>query len=264
MSLLSARQVMIIRLFVPLFLGIALAAVSVLPAEAASAWTAPSAKIAGFRNDGRFVRVEEVPGIGDGPKAAVIILHGAKGLGRGNLIYPYARALAERNISSFIVHYFDGLPNVAKQRPASPQLHEARDDVIEAAVTYVEALPGIDPERIGVVGLSLGGFHALSLANRDYRIAAIVNIVGGLPELTRREGVGQMPPTLILHGDRDRVVPVRRAIELARILDRAGSPYELKIFRGEGHAFSGPVLNEAAHKAADFLRHHLKAVEPSL
>ena len=237
---------------------------SFLPAAAASSWTAPVVKATGFKSEGRFVRVEEISGIGAGPKAAVVMLHGSKGLGRGNLIYPYAYALAERNISSFIVHYFDGLPNSAKNRRASPQLHEARDEVIMAAISYVEAMPGIDGERIGVVGLSLGGFHALGLASRDFRIAAVVNIVGAMPEVVRRDGVGTMPPTLILHGDRDQVVPVRRAIELARMLEQTGSPYEMKIYRGQGHAFSGAVLDDSVHKAADFLGRHLKGPDPTL
>lgn len=255
---LTATSASFVRLcFFSILLTVPFLPMSFLPAEAATSWSAPAVKGSGFRSEGRFVRVEEIPGVGDGPKAAVIMLHGAKGLGRGNLIYPYAEALAERNISSFIVHYFDGLPNGAKNRRASPHLHEARDDVILDAISYVEALPGVDRDRIGIVGLSLGGFHALGLASRDFRIAAVVNIVGAMPEVAKREGIGQMPPTLILHGDSDRVVPVRRALELARMLDRMGSPYEMKIYRGQGHAFSGAVLVDSVHKAAEFLARHL-------
>ncbi|GAB2609816.1 alpha/beta hydrolase [Streptomyces capparidis] len=43
-----------------------------------------------------------------------------------------------------------------------------------AAVAHVRGLPGIDPDRVGVWGSSLGGGHAITLAAEDPRIAAVV------------------------------------------------------------------------------------------
>ncbi|WP_062522936.1 alpha/beta hydrolase [Demequina silvatica] len=45
---------------------------------------------------------------------------------------------------------------------------------VRAAVDAVEALPGVDPDRIGVVGISMGGEEALGAAGDDARIQAVV------------------------------------------------------------------------------------------
>ena len=45
---------------------------------------------------------------------------------------------------------------------------------IEAAVSFLVAQPEVDPERIGVVGLSMGGEEAIGAASRDSRIAVVV------------------------------------------------------------------------------------------
>ncbi len=48
------------------------------------------------------------------------------------------------------------------------------DADIKAAVSFLAAQPGIDPERIGVIGLSMGSEEAIGAAEADPRIAAVV------------------------------------------------------------------------------------------
>jgi dipeptidyl aminopeptidase/acylaminoacyl peptidase len=211
----------------------------------------------GFHHDGRFVRVEAFHAQGEGQLPAVIILHGASGLGDGTLFYPQAKALAERGISAFVVHYFDGLPS--RRNAASPGLHDKRELIVTEALNYLESQPYVDRDRIGVFGLSLGGFQALSLASKDERIQAVVDVIGAMPAQVAREGVARMPPTMILHGDRDRTVPFRRAQELAQMLDSLGTPYEMKIYHGETHNFRVAAREDSIREAADFFVRHLKA-----
>ena len=224
--------------------------------QAASTTKFPLRQTDGFRVDGRFVRVEAFHGHGEGQMPAVIILHGASGLGDGTLFYPQATALNERGISAFIVHYFDGLP--ARKNAASPALHDQRERIVTEALNYVEALTYVDGSKIGIYGLSLGGFQALSLASRDIRVAAVVDVIGAMPSQVAREPIYRMPPTLILHGDRDRTVPVARAKELAQILDTLGTPYEMKIYHGESHYFRVAAREDSMREAADFFDRHLK------
>ena len=63
-----------------------------------------------------------------------------------------------------------------------------------AILDAVAALPGIDPDRIGLWGVSLGGYYAPRLASGDARVRACVALSGPcsfgegwdqLPELTR-------------------------------------------------------------------------------
>ncbi|MFN4309415.1 MAG: alpha/beta hydrolase family protein [Ferrovibrio sp.] len=213
----------------------------------------------GFNIDGRRVRVDVVKAetdlLGpDGRAPAVLILHGAHGLGDGSLFYPQAKALAERGINAFVVHYFDGIPQARK---AAPTLHDERERVIAEAVSYVQKQAYVDGERIGVFGLSLGGFHALSLGSRDARIQAVVNVVGAMPSEVQRRGVHRMPPTLVLHGDRDATVPVRRAYELASLLGEIGAEHEVKIYKGQGHTFRGDAKEDSISRTVDFFERYL-------
>ena len=47
-----------------------------------------------------------------------------------------------------------------------------------------------------------------------------------------------MPPTLILHGDKDAIVPVSQAHELDELLTQNNRPHEIKIYEGANHAFN--------------------------
>ena len=51
-----------------------------------------------------------------------------------------------------------------------------------------------------------------------------------------------MPPTLILHGDKDVLVPVAQAHALDEMLTRDKRPHEIKIYAGANHAFNSPGL----------------------
>lgn len=208
----------------------------------------------GFMYQKRFVRVEAFRSFASNEAPAVIILHGASGLGDGTLFYPQARALQERGISAFIVHYFDGL---GARNPASVNLHDERERIVNRALDYVEALPFVDRARIGVFGVSLGGFQAVSIASRDSRVQAVVNVIGAMPAQVAREGVYRMPPTLIMHGDRDRTVPFRRAQELAAMLDNLGTPYEMKVYHGENHYFRPAAREDSVREAVDFFERYL-------
>ncbi len=221
---------------------------------------AAEAEKASFIIDGRRVRVDVVKADADsiedqnGRTPAVLILHGAHGLGDGALFYPQAKALAERGISAFVVHYFDGIPQSHK---AAPSLHDEREKVISEAVSYVSHQPYVDPDRIGVFGLSLGGFHALSLGSRDERIQAVVNVVGAMPAEVQRRGVHRMPPTLVLHGERDRTVPVRRARDLVNLLETVGAEHEVKIYQDQGHTFRGEAREDSINRTVDFFERYL-------
>jgi dipeptidyl aminopeptidase/acylaminoacyl peptidase len=68
------------------------------------------------------------------------------------------------------------------------------------------------------------------------------------------------PPFLILHGDRDRLVPYAQSVELAELLTRAGVPVTLQRFPGAGHggpAFGLPAVTQLTNA---FFDKYLKGV----
>lgn len=66
------------------------------------------------------------------------------------------------------------------------------------------------------------------------------------------------PPFLILHGTRDRVVPIEQSRELAARLAKAGVPVEVVEVADEGHGFTGKADAEATRKTLKFLAERLK------
>jgi dienelactone hydrolase len=215
------------------------------------------------------------------PAPGVIILHGARGIGRNTIYERLAERLVERGHNAFIFQYLKvaeppptvltGKSSPSKATPARLKTpppkrrdidSEAQTRAIDAAITAVQALSYVDHERIGLFGLSLGGFHALAIAARDERIGAVVDMFGAMPRPVA-PSVERMPPTLILHGDRDAVVPVKRAHELAKLLKTIGATYELKIYKGQGHSFTGMADQDSVERSVDFLERWLGAPTPN-
>ena len=52
-------------------------------------------------------------------------------------------------------------------------------DDYAAAVNHLLTRPDVDPERVGIVGICMGGGHAVSLGARDKRLKAVVSVAGG-------------------------------------------------------------------------------------
>jgi dipeptidyl aminopeptidase/acylaminoacyl peptidase len=63
------------------------------------------------------------------------------------------------------------------------------------------------------------------------------------------------PPTLILHGDADTLVPIQQAELVMKKLKEAGVPAELKIKKGAGHGWLTLPLDMAT--IADWFDMHL-------
>ncbi|MBM3526115.1 MAG: hypothetical protein FJX57_24455, partial [Alphaproteobacteria bacterium] len=217
-----------------------------------------------FAHNGRQVRVEEFRPLPEIISAvdglsAVILLHGASGIRRGTLIYSQAQALAENGIVAYVLHYYDGMKGGGRAN-ARPSKYDERKEIIENAVSYVQRSAELGERRIGLWGYSLGAFHALGLASQDQRIGAVAAVAGAMPRNVQRETIETMPPTLIVHGGRDRVVPVGRAKTTAAILDDVGADYVINILKSEAHVLKGKALTGTIEKVTSFFGERLAAI----
>lgn len=86
-----------------------------------------------------------------------------------------------------------------------------------AIVDYVVEHYNVDPSRIYVLGMSLGGYGTMDFVNAyPEHIAAAMALCGGCTAKTY-EGLGQVP-LWIVHGTADRDVPVSRSREVVEWL----------------------------------------------
>jgi acetyl esterase/lipase len=63
------------------------------------------------------------------------------------------------------------------------------------------------------------------------------------------------PPFLIMHGDKDALVPLSQSELLCEALKKAGADATLHVVKGAGHGFGGPEINKMVN---DFFDKHLK------
>ena len=125
-----------------------------------------------------------------------------------------------------------------------------------AFLDYIcETLP-IDPERIYLTGLSMGGTGTWMLAMAaPERFAAIAPVCGS--GIYWYGGMLVNTPIMIYHGDCDETVPIQNSIEMLYSVNKRGGKAEMKILHGVKHnawdaAYAGDELTDW------FLGHKLK------
>ena len=200
-------------------------------------------------------------------RPALVLLHGSG----GNVDFWLSRlepTLAESGVLLFAPHYFE------RTGTARADLATITDGVhvplwletLGAALEYVAAHPQVDPERIALVGISLGAFLSMSWAALQSAgaqagppIRCIVELSGGLPEPYASQATSHLPPTLVLHGEADNIVPVSQARELTTLLQRLGVAHETVILKGEGHWFSTTAQWQLLLSVSGFLSRYLRS-----
>lgn len=75
------------------------------------------------------------------------------------------------------------------------------------------------------------------------------------PVTYAKEGI---PPTLLLHGQLDSIVPVEQALLLKGLLQSIGTEHQTIIYPSAGHSFYGTNITDALNKIEEFLKLHLK------
>lgn len=112
--------------------------------------------------------------------------------------------------------------------------HAALDRFIDAELKRL----GLGDERLALVGFSQGTMMSLYSGFRRRRApAAIVGYSGALvaPELLAREAAAK-PPVLLLHGDKDEIVPIGALHGSVAGLAAAGVAVAWHVSPGMGHA----------------------------
>ena len=162
---------------------------------------------------------------------------------------------------------------------------------IEFAAKYLRKLDWIDPDRIGISGFSLGGFHVLSAISRlpgYWRVAAegsgpsdLLAATKSLPAsyveymkdwigdpATQREFLLKRSPMtyldkvrcplLVFHGANDPWVPKSESDNVVEKLRSRGLDVEYMVYPDEGHDFTKTKnKNSVLNATCEFLCKHL-------
>jgi carboxymethylenebutenolidase len=181
--------------------------------------------------------------------AAIVVVHGSDGMNEpwAALIREYATELAGQGFTAFIPNYFVRTrtvpgPAVFAQMPENLA---AWTEAVADVVGHVKALP----QRVGLLGFSLGGHIALRLRGLS---PAIVEFFA--PELRQLGGLGASQPATakieIHHGLADMLVPFSETEAIASTLKNEGVAAEVFSYEGAGHGFAGSDPNNAMARRA--------------
>ncbi|QBD81636.1 phospholipase [Ktedonosporobacter rubrisoli] len=107
-------------------------------------------------------------------------------------------------------------------------------DTLAALIDEIEHNYAVDPERIYVTGISMGGFGTWSLAIANpQRFAAIVPICGG-GDPSQVCAIRHLP-VRAFHGAKDNVVPLKRSQEMVEALQACHGNAQLTIYPDATH-----------------------------
>ena len=160
---------------------------------------------------------------------------------------------------------------------------------VAAGADYLKTLAYVDPDRIGVFGLSYGGFLTLQAMTVDPTLwRAGINVAGVVDWATYSAGYTtprlgtpvQHPdiynisapiqhmdklqrPLLVLHGTNDRNVSFADSLRLFDVLIKLGKSFESQIYPGEIHFFRRDmVLRDAWNRVEAFFERHVRNGSP--
>lgn len=174
-------------------------------------------------------------------------------------MYAANQYLASRGFVVLSVNYrLSIMYGRAFREPArwGPQGASEYQDVV-AGARYLQALPYVDPHRIGLWGASYGGYlTAMGLArNSDIFKSGVdyagvhdwTGLIAGMPGVTaqvKKIAYEASPvasiatwksPVLLMHADDDRNVPFAQTVDLVQLLRKHDVPYELIVFPDGTH-----------------------------
>lgn len=209
---------------------------------------------------------------GAGPHPGVLLLHEWWGLNEGITIL--ADALAQEGYVVFAPDAYRGrvasqIPRALYLRLTTPEAQVKGD--LDAALTHLLALPGVDAERIASMGLCFGGGHSLMLGLRQSENIPLTIIYYGdvITDVNLLEPLMDSQGVLGVFAEEDQQIFVGDVVEFESALNTLDIPNEITIYPGVGHAFlneenfdqPGPA-GEAWQQTVAFLARNFKDERP--
>ena len=182
--------------------------------------------------------------------------HNAKKKNARLLLWLHGASLRGSNVQRLRQY---GPPRIAEMRgdfpfvllsPQCPSDKLWTEDATSLMALVDEVIPayGINPERVYLTGLSMGGSGAWFLGSQyPHRFGAVVPLCGPTQPLYWADGLRHMP-IWCFHGDRDRVVPLRRSREMVQALKKIGNRPRFTILRGKGHNIESVYDNDDVYR----------------
>lgn len=192
-----------------------------------------------------------IPRPGTDRLPAVILMHGASGL--GSQLDDWSQHLNTMGVATFVLDSFTGRGHTSSESPGAVSVIARVVDAYQS-LELLAKHPRIDPDKIGIMGFSHGGWAALySSLKRFQRLhgpadgrtfaAHIAFYPGCIQTYLEGDDVGDKP-IRIFHGIADDQLPVEPCREYTERLRKAGKDVVMKEYAGARHAFDVRALKQ--------------------
>jgi carboxymethylenebutenolidase len=204
------------------------------------------------------VRVYAAPG--EKTRPTVLILHDRSGPTPDH--ERYANEISAAGMNAWLFSYYSAADEEAMQSVDHSYRVEYFDKRFRDWMKTISDIAGYalaqngSSGRLGLLGLSNGGFLAVGAAAIDKRIAAIVVCYGGIADPIKDQ-INRLPPLLELHGDADQVISIAEGRALVDRAKALGGEAQQLVYSGAGHSFDFKNDDARSH-AIDFLFRQLK------
>jgi dienelactone hydrolase len=169
--------------------------------------------------------------------------------GKDDFVHERAEDLAALGYVGFAVDMYGngkvGSDTEENQSLMAPLLSD-RDvlkDRIISALHFGKSLPGVDPNKVAAIGYCLGGLVVLDLARSGEDFQGVVSFHGLLMGSDISEK-GIQAKILVLHGERDPMVPLDMVDAFQKEMTKADADWQLHSYGGTYHAFTNPDAND--------------------
>ena len=169
--------------------------------------------------------------------------------GKDEFVHKRAEDLAALGYVGFAVDMYgngkvgaDTAENESLMTPLVSDRDMLKDRIV-SALNYGKDLSGVDSSRTAAIGYCFGGLVVLDLARSGEDLRGVVSFHGLLmPSDISEKGI--KAKVLVLHGERDPMVPLDMVDTFQKEMTEADADWQLHSYGGTYHAFTNPDAND--------------------
>ena len=169
--------------------------------------------------------------------------------GRDDFVEKKAIELAEEGYVAMAVDMYGGAKvgtSTEENQSLMTPLIEDRDKlkaIINSAVEAGKKIDGVDSSKVAAIGYCFGGLVVLDLARSGTDISGVVSFHGLLMSSDISTD-GIQAKVLVLHGERDPMVPLSMVDDFQKEMTEAEADWQLHSYGNAYHAFTNKEAND--------------------
>ena len=171
--------------------------------------------------------------------------------GKDTFVHDRAKDLAMLGYTAMAVDmYGEGKvgADISENEALMTPLISNRDNLkqrIQSALEIGRSLEGVDSSKVAAIGYCFGGLVVLDLARAGADVKGVVSFHGLLtPSSIADDGIKSK--ILVLHGERDPMVPLEMVDNFQKEMTAVNADWQLHSYGGAYHAFTNPDANDPA------------------